>query len=62
LLALVEPGEALRASEITERINRKLGVGIPYTTSEIVKKLKHLNEQILPLPDGRWKLAPMKNP
>jgi hypothetical protein len=56
LLVLVEVGEALFASEITNRINRKLGVGITYTTGQVVEHLKHLNEQVAPLPDGRWML------
>ena len=55
LLILGEATEPLSPSEITDRLNRELGAGSPYTVTEIVKRLK-ASEEVTKLPDGRWTL------
>jgi hypothetical protein len=52
---LAEATEPLFPSEITDRLNRELGAGSPYTMTEIVKRLQAL-QQVTQTPDGRWTL------
>jgi hypothetical protein len=53
LRILGEATEPLFPSEITDRVNRELGAGSPYTMTEIVKRLQVL-EEVTQIPDGRW--------
>jgi hypothetical protein len=56
LRILGEATDPLFPSEITERLNQELGAGAAYTMTEVVMRLKSLNEQVVQLPDGRWNL------
>ena len=52
---LGEATEPLFPSEITNCLNQELGGGTAYTMTEVVMRLKTLNE-VTQLPDGRWTL------
>ena len=52
---LGEATEPLFPSEITYRLNQELGGGTAYTMTEVVMRLKTLND-VTQLPDGRWTL------
>jgi hypothetical protein len=56
LRILGEATERIFPSEITDRLNRKLGTRTPYTITEIVMFLKRLTEQVVQTADGRWTL------
>jgi hypothetical protein len=53
LRILGEATEPLFASEITERLNRKLRLDAAYTTTELAGRLKAMTEQVAQPPDGR---------
>ena len=56
LRILSEAAEPLFPSEITDRLNRELGPGAAYTTTEIVWRLNGVGEEVAQMPDGRWTL------
>jgi hypothetical protein len=53
LLCIPDEASEPFPSEITDRLNREVGAGSPYTMTEIVKRLQVLKE-VTRLPDGRW--------
>ena len=55
LRILGEATEPLFPSEITDRLNRELGAGSPYTMRETVKRLQAM-EDVAQLRDRRWTL------
>jgi len=56
LRILREAGDPMFPSEITERLNDELGSGVAYTMTEVVMRLKSLEQQVVQLADGRWAL------
>ena len=54
LRILGEAPEPLFPSEITDALNRELGTGPAYTTTDIVMHLKRFGDKVAQLPDGRW--------
>jgi hypothetical protein len=56
LRILGEATEPLFPSEITDRLNRKRGIGAAHTMTKVVLRLKSLASRVAQLPDGRWTL------
>ena len=54
---LREATEPLFPSAITDLLNQ-LGGEAVYTMTEVVMRLKSLNQQVEQLPDGSWMLKP----